>query len=333
MSRAAGPVLVTGGAGYIGAHTCKALAQAGFTPVSYDNLCAGHARAVKWGPLELGDIRDRARLDEVLARWRPSAVLHFAAHAYVGESVLDPGKYYSNNVSGSLTLLEAMRDHQISQLVFSSSCATYGVPDKLPITEDTAQRPINPYGATKLMTERMLADFGAAHGLRAVILRYFNAAGADPDGEIGEDHTPETHLVPLVLQAAAGLRPHVTVFGTDYDTPDGTCVRDYVHVSDLADAHVRALKALAAGAPSTACNLGNGRGFSVRAIIQAVERVTGRPVPVVTGERRAGDPATLISAAGKAAAELGWSPRYQDIDEIVRTAWNWQNRAEGQDSF
>ena len=303
-------VLVTGGAGYIGSHACKALARAGYLPIVYDNLSYGHEWAVKWGPFERGDILDRTRLDEVLARYRPDAVMHFAAFAYVGESVTDPGKYYRNNVVGSLTLLEAMRDLGITKIVFSSSCATYGLPDRLPISEDAPQRPINPYGASKLMVERMLADFGSAHGLVSTALRYFNAAGADPDGEIGEEHDPETHLIPLVLDAASGRRPHITIFGTDYDTPDGTCIRDYIHVADLAKAHVLALQAIEAGTSAHAYNLGNGRGFSVREVINSVERVTGLSVPAMLGERRAGDPAVLVSDASRARKMLSWQPEF-----------------------
>ena len=319
-------VLVTGGAGYIGSHACKALAIAGFTPVAYDNLEHGHAEAVRWGPLELGDLADRARLDAVIAQHRPVAAMHFAAYAYVGESVTDPGKYYRNNVVGSLSLLEALRDHGIRACVFSSTCATYGVPQQLPLTEDHPQQPINPYGASKRMVERMLADFDAAHGLRSMSLRYFNAAGADPDGETGEGHDPETHLIPLVLDAAAGKRPHITVFGTDYATPDGTCVRDYIHVSDLADAHVLALRALLEGAATTAYNLGNGQGFSVREVIDCAQRVTGREVPAVLGPRRAGDPPTLVGDATRIRRELGWSPRLADLDTIIATAWRWHTR-------
>jgi len=237
-------ILVTGGAGYIGSHTCKILAQEEYQPIAFDNLSSGHTWAAKWGPLEQGDILDRAALDRVIEKYSPSACLHFAAFAYVGESVTDPGKYYRNNVVGSLTLLEALRDHGVDKFVLSSTCATYGVPDRVPLDETLTQAPINPYGATKLMVERMLADFHVAHQLRSVALRYFNASGADPDCEIGEDHNPETHLVPLVLDAACGDRDVITVFGTDYDTPDGTCVRDYIHVTDLAKAHVLALKAL-----------------------------------------------------------------------------------------
>jgi UDP-arabinose 4-epimerase len=322
-------VLVTGGAGYIGSHACKILAQEGYQPVAFDNLSSGHAWATRWGPLEQGDILDRAALDRAIEKHRPTACVHFAAFAYVGESVSDPGKYYRNNVVGSLTLLEALRDHGVDQFVFSSTCATYGVPDRIPIDETLTQTPINPYGATKLMVERMLADFQAAHQLRSVALRYFNAAGADPDVEIGEDHDPETHLVPLVLDAACGDRDNITVFGTDYETPDGTCVRDYVHVTDLAKAHVLALKALEQGLTHRAFNLGNGNGYSVREVIASVERVTGRTVPVKLGEKRAGDPARLISDSTRAATELKWTPHITQLDDIISTAWEWhQKRAQ-----
>ena len=319
-------VLVTGGAGYIGSHTCKSLRRAGYLPVVYDNFVHGNEWAVRWGPLERGDILDRGRLDEVFEKYMPDAVVHFAAFAYVGESVTCPRKYYRNNVVGSLTLLEAMRDHGTSDIVFSSTCATYGVPEAFPIPEQTEQRPINPYGASKLMVERILVDFGAAYATKSIILRYFNAAGADPDNEIGEDHDPETHLIPLVLDAASGRRKNVSVFGADYPTPDGTCVRDYIHVSDLAEAHVNALQALFARKRSEVYNLGNGRGFSVNEVINSVERVTGLEVPVVFGERRVGDPASLVSDASKAREELGWRPRITEIDEIVRTAWAWHQR-------
>jgi UDP-arabinose 4-epimerase len=320
-------VLVTGGAGYIGSHACKALARAGFLPIVYDSLVYGHASAVKWGPLERGDIADRGRLDQVIRQYRPAAVMHFAAYTYVGESVADPGKYYRNNAVGSLSLLEAARDHGISRFVFSSTAATYGLPAVLPIREDTPQAPVNPYGTSKLIVEHMLHDFRAAHGLASIALRYFNAAGADPDREIGEDHTPETHLIPLILDAAAGRRPNVTVFGTDYGTPDGTCIRDYVHVSDLAEAHVLALRALESGSLRPAYNLGNGNGFSVREVIRTAEHVTGRRVPVVEAGRREGDPSVLISDASLARAELEWRPAITDFEQIVRTAWAWHQRS------
>jgi UDP-arabinose 4-epimerase len=319
-------VLVTGGAGYIGSHTCKMLAQQGYLPVVFDNFSSGHEWAAKWGPIERGDVLDRSALDRAIQKYQPSACLHFAAFAYVGESVADPGKYYRNNVVGSLTLLEALKDHGVVNFVLSSTCATYGVPTGLPIDEAMPQAPINPYGASKLMVERILADFHAAHGLRSVALRYFNAAGADPDVQIGEDHDPETHIVPLVLDAAVGDRDTITVFGTDYETPDGTCIRDYIHVTDLANAHVLALKALEQGLGHRAFNLGNGQGYSVREVIASVERVTGRRVPVKLGDRRPGDPARLISNSARAAKELQWSPRFVDLDEIIATAWAWHQR-------
>jgi UDP-arabinose 4-epimerase len=314
-------VLVTGGAGYIGSHACKALAHAGFRPLAYDNLVYGHAAAVRWGPVELGDIQDRRRLNEVIALHKPVAVMHFAAFAYVGESVGDPGKYYRNNVAGSLTLLEAARDHGVNKFVFSSSCATYGVPASSPISEDSAQQPINPYGASKLMVERMLQDFDRAHGLRYATLRYFNAAGADAEGEIGEDHHPETHLIPLALQAALAGAPELAIFGTDYPTPDGTAIRDYIHVTDLAEAHVLALKDLLAGGSSTALNLGTGAGHSVREVVQMVESVGGRKVPVRLAERRAGDPPELVADPRRAMIRLGWKPIHSGLREIVESAW------------
>jgi UDP-arabinose 4-epimerase len=319
-------ILVTGGAGYIGSHACKALSKAGYRPIAYDNLSFGHEWAAKWGPLERGDILDRSRLDEVLKQYEPIAVLHFAAFTYVGESVADPGKYYRNNVAGSLTLLEAMRDRNIGTIVFSSTAATYGIPDAAPIREDAPQRPINPYGASKLMVERMIQDFAVAHKLKFTMLRYFNASGADPDNQIGEDHTPETHLIPLALDAAAGRRPNLTVFGSDYDTPDGTCVRDYIHVTDLAAAHICALEALKGGRPSAAYNLGNGLGASVQEVIDTAQRVTGVPIPVVRGERRPGDPGTLITDSSKAQQELGWIPAITDLSQIIGTAWAWHQR-------
>lgn len=319
-------VLVTGGAGYIGSHACKALAQAGHTPVTYDNMIYGHEWAVRWGPLERGDIGDRHRLDQVMRQYQPDSVMHFAALAYVGESVEDPGKYYRNNVAGTLTLLESMRDHGVDKIIFSSTCATYGEPSVVPITEEEPQSPINPYGASKLMVERMLQDFGVAHGLRSAALRYFNAAGADPGGETGEDHDPETHLIPLVLDAAAGKRARITVFGNDYDTPDGTCIRDYIHVTDLADAHVLALERLHHRGGFSAYNLGNGAGYSVQEVIDTSRAVTGRQVSVDIGSRRPGDPPRLVGDASRARRELGWEARYADLPTIIETAWRWARR-------
>lgn len=317
-------ILVTGGAGYIGSHTCKALHQAGYTPVTYDNLVYGHENAVKWGPLEKGDLLDGKRLDQVFEIYHPSAVMHFAAYAYVGESIVKPGKYYRNNVVGSLTLLEAMRDHRVDKLVFSSTCATYGIPDNLPITEEQAQNPINPYGSSKLMIERMLRDFDVAHNLKSISLRYFNAAGADPELETGEEHDPETHLIPLLLDVALGDRPHITIFGDDYETDDGTCIRDYIHVADLASAHLLALKKLESPTETTAYNLGNGKGFSVWEVINVVRDITGKDIPVRIGPRRVGDPPRLVGDASRMKRELNWTPELNDLATIVETAWEWR---------
>lgn len=318
------PILVTGGAGYIGSHTCKALAQAGYLPVVYDNLVHGHEWAVRWGPLERGELLDGARLAAAIARYRPVAVIHFAAYAYVGESVQDPARYYGNNVGGTLSLLAALRAGGVERLVFSSSCATYGIPERLPIDERHPQRPVNPYGHSKQMIEQVLRDYAAAYDLRSIALRYFNAAGADPEGEIGEDHCPETHLIPLVLRAARDPGAPVSIHGTDYPTPDGTCIRDYIHVADLADAHLRALAALERGAETAAYNLGTGRGHSVREIMAAARRVTGRTIALIEGPRRAGDPPELVADATLAGAELGWTPRFTAIDAIIETAWRWE---------
>ena len=320
-------ILVTGGAGYVGAHACKALAARGLTPVTFDNLVYGHEQAVRWGPLERGDIADRARLDEVIAKYRPAAVMHFAAFTYVGESVADPGKYYRNNVAGSLTLLEAMRDHGVGKLVFSSTAAVYGIPDGVPIAEDAVKAPINPYGETKWMIECVLRDFQVAHNIKSVALRYFNAAGADPDGEIGELHEPESHLIPLALDAVAGRGKALTVFGDDYPTPDGTCIRDYIHVADLAEAHVLALAALDGFDGPRAFNLGTGQGVSVREVLEAVERATGTAVPHSIGPRRPGDPAELVADSSLAQRELGWRPGISDMDSIATTAWSWHRQA------
>lgn len=316
-------VLVTGGAGYIGSHTCKALARAGFVPVTYDNLSRGHEWAVKWGPLEKGDIADKERLKSVIARHRPVAVLHFAAYAYVGESMGAPGLYYRNNVVGTLGLVEALQETGVDKLVFSSSCAVYGIPAHLPISEEQTKTPINPYGAGKLMVERMLKDFTEAHGLRLITLRFFNAAGADPDCEIGEVHEPETHLIPLVLNVASGLTSQVVVRGDDYSTPDGSCIRDYVHVADLADAHVLALLRLLAGGASATYNLGAGTGYSVREVIRVAQRVTECTIPAFFGPRRTGDPPILIADPNKAIEELGWAAKRSSLDRQITDAWRW----------
>jgi UDP-arabinose 4-epimerase len=319
-------ILVTGGAGYVGSMACKLIAKAGDQPVVFDNLARGHRWAVKWGPLEEGDLADRARLAEVLRKHKPEAVMHFAAFAYVGESVEQPALYYRNNVVGSLNLLEAMRDCGVGRLIFSSSCATYGEPRQLPIDEGHPQQPVSPYGAGKLAAEEMLHGFDRAHGLRFVSLRYFNAAAADPEGEIGEDHQPETHLIPLALHAASGRQPQLRIFGRDYPTPDGTCVRDYIHVHDLAEAHLLALKRLEQGGESDAYNLGNGQGFSVQQVVAAVEKTTGRRVPIADAPRRAGDPPMLISDSAKAIRELGWKPRYGALEVQIEHAWKWHQR-------
>jgi UDP-arabinose 4-epimerase len=316
-------VLVTGGAGYIGSHACKALARAGHYPIVYDNLSRGHRDLVRWGTLELGDLTDGPRLREVLGLYRPEAVMHFAAFAHVEESVKSPGVYYGNNVLGTLSLLEAMRECGPDLMVFSSSCATYGLPVQLPIEEDHPQNPINPYGAGKLMVERMLRDFEAAYGLRWMSLRYFNAAGADPEGETGEVHDHETHAIPLAIFAALGRTPAFRLYGTDYPTPDGSPVRDYIHVTDLASAHLACLMRLSRGGQSMALNLGTGSGTSVLEIVKAVERVSQRPVPLIHCQRRPGDPHALVASGDRARAVLGWRPSYLNIDDIVTTAWNW----------
>jgi UDP-arabinose 4-epimerase len=316
-------VLVTGGAGYIGSHTAKQLAAEGFTPIVLDNISTGHADAVRWGRLIEGDLGDRDLLRRVFRENRIDGVIHFAASAYVGESVRHPRAYFQNNVVKSLALFEEMIDAGIDQLVFSSSCATYGVPDTLPITEGQAQRPVNPYGESKLFVERALHAFGQAYGLRSVALRYFNAAGADPDGELGELHDPETHLVPLAIGAALGLGPALDVYGTDYATPDGTAVRDFIHVSDLASAHVAALRYLEFGGASTCLNLGTGHGHSVREVISTVEEVANRPVPSRDRGRRPGDPPILVADAALAREVLGWQPKYDQLRDIVDTAWSW----------
>ncbi len=319
-------VLVCGGAGYIGSHVNKMLNLMGCETVVFDNLVYGHREAVKWGAFVEGDLKDPEAIEAVFEKYPIEAVMHFAAYAYVGESVLDPEKYYFNNVCCTLNLLRAMRKHGCGKIIFSSTCATYGEPERMPITEDMPQKPINPYGASKLMVERIFRDYSAAYGLKAVALRYFNAAGADPEGEIGEDHTPETHLIPLVLDAAAGKRPDIKVFGTDYPTRDGSCIRDYIHVEDLASAHVLALKYLEKGGETDFFNLGNEKGTSVLEVIQAVRKVTGKDFTVTLTDRRAGDPAALVGSSEKAKKVLGWAPKYADIETIVRHAWKWHCR-------
>ncbi len=316
-------VLVTGGAGYIGAHACKVLAHAGFTPVVFDNLATGWQAAVRFGPFVQGDLLDRAALDAAFAQYRPVAVMHFAALSLVGESVTNPGKYWRVNVGGSLNLIEAAVAAGCGRFVFSSTCATYGDHDGVVLDEDTPQRPINSYGATKRAIEDMLGHFGTSHGLHHVIFRYFNVAGADPDGEVGERHDPETHLIPLMLEAIDGQRAGLTLHGTDYPTPDGTCIRDYVHVMDLAEAHVLGLQYLLDGKGSRVFNLGTGHGFSVRQVIDHARIVTNRPVPVTEGPRRAGDAAALVSGSGRAAAELGWTPNRSTLPQMIADAWRW----------
>lgn len=313
-------ILVTGGAGYIGSHTCKKLASMGYAPVVFDNLSTGHADNVRWGPLWEGDIRDRAALAACIGEQRPQAVIHFAASAYVGESMVDPDLYYHNNVGGMISLLSVIRGESALPVVFSSSCATYGAPKALPISEQTPQQPINPYGYSKLIGERMLADFKRAYGQRYVALRYFNAAGADPDGELAERHDPETHLIPRALMAAAGRIPALEIFGDDYDTPDGTCLRDYVHVADLAEAHVLALRHLERGGASLCANIGAGRPSSIRDILEAVEAVTGRVAPHVFKPRREGDPAELCADPTRAREILGFVARRSDLATIIADA-------------
>jgi UDP-arabinose 4-epimerase len=316
-------VLIVGGAGYIGSQTAKAVAAAGLDPVVFDNLVYGHEWAVKWGPLVRGDLADRPLLTDVMKQHRVDAVIHFAAYAYVGESVTNPRKYFGNNVTGSLNLLDAMLDAGVRDVVFSSTCATYGEPQRVPISEDHPQNPVNPYGETKLAVEKMLHWYAQAYGIRYAALRYFNAAGADPDGEVGETHAPETHLIPLAIEAALGTG-ELAIFGTDYPTPDGTAIRDYIHVADLADAHLRALAKLRDGTPSLRLNLGTGQGQSVRAVIAAVSRVTGKSVRTREVGRRAGDPPALVADARQAGAALGWKPRYPELDTIVEHAVRWR---------
>lgn len=319
-------ILIVGGAGYIGSHINKRLVQEGYRTVVYDNLARGHRESVKWGMLEIGDLADTERLEEVFRKYEIEVVFHFAAYAYVGESVSHPSEYYNNNVVNTIHLLDMMKKYNVQNIIFSSSCATYGVPEKMPITEDMPQRPINPYGASKLMIEHILKDYQSAYGIRYCCLRYFNAAGADPDGEIGENHIPETHLIPLVLAAAADERTCIKVFGTDYPTRDGSCIRDYVHVSDLADAHVKAMVYLNDGGESISLNLGNGNGSSVLEIIQAAEKVTGKKIRTVIEKRRVGDPPILVGSAKRAKEILGWKPKYGEIETILLHAWKWYQK-------
>ncbi|NIY71498.1 UDP-glucose 4-epimerase GalE [Marivivens donghaensis] len=316
-------VLVTGGAGYIGSHACKALRAAGFTPVTFDNLITGWQDAVKFGPFEQGDLLDRPRLDEVFAKYKPVAVMHFAALSQVGESMKDPGAYWRNNVVGSLNLIEAAVAANCMQFVFSSTCATYGEQDGVTLDENCVQEPINAYGASKRAIEDILENFEQSHGLRSVIFRYFNVAGGDPEGEVGEFHRPETHLIPLMLDAIDGKRAALTVFGTDYDTPDGTCIRDYVHVCDLVDAHVLGVKWLEDGKQSRVFNLGTGSGFSVREVIAYSAEVTNKEVPIVEGDRRPGDATKLVSGSSRAIEELGWTPQRSTLKTMITDAWRW----------
>ncbi|MCA0042088.1 UDP-glucose 4-epimerase GalE [Celeribacter litoreus] len=316
-------VLVTGGAGYIGSHACKALRAAGYTPVTFDNLSTGWEDAVKFGPFEKGDLLDRARLDEIFAKHKPVAVMHFAAYSQVGESMQDPAKYWRNNVIGSLTLIEATVAAGCKNFVFSSTCATYGDQDNVVLNEDSVQLPINSYGASKRAIEDILDNFGDAFGLNHVIFRYFNVAGSDPETEVGEFHQPETHLIPLMLDAIAGKRDALTIFGTDYDTPDGTCIRDYVHVCDLVDAHVLGLKWLEEGKGSRVFNLGTGKGFSVREVVDQSRAVTNKEVPYVEGDRRPGDCTKLVSGSERAMNELGWEPHRSNLKQMIADAWAW----------
>jgi UDP-glucose 4-epimerase len=316
-------ILVTGGAGYIGSHTLRSLRAAGHDDFVYDSLEKGHRAAVQGYPLIEATLQNQTRLELALREHGISAVVHFAAYIEAGESVRDPGRYFANNTAGTLSLLRAMVACDVKQIVFSSTAAVYGEPERVPIVEDDRKHPTNAYGLSKWMVEEMLDWFHSAHGMRSVRLRYFNAAGADPNGEIGEDHRPETHVIPLILQVALGKRERIAIFGDDYDTPDGTCIRDYIHVCDLAEAHVRALNALEQGTEQEAYNVGNGSGFSVREVIDVAREVSGHPIPAIVQPRRPGDPARLVAGSERLKNELGWSPRFPDLHMIVRTAWEW----------
>ncbi len=319
-------ILVVGGAGYIGSHMCKHLSKHGYLPVVLDNLSRGHEKAVKWGPFIEGSISDRNILKRVFSAHRIDAVMHYAAYCYVGESVTDPSMYYQNNLGDTICLLSAMVEAEVKKIVFSSSCAVYGEPKEIPITENHPQNPINPYGRTKYMVEQVLDDFKYAYGVESVSLRYFNAAGADPEGELGEDHNPETHLIPLTIQAAAGKREEIRIYGNDYPTRDGTCIRDYIHVEDLAESHLLALKRLLSGKGGGIYNLGNGVGYSVREVIDITKRITGKYIKDRVADRRDGDPAVLVGSSDKAKIELGWKPRIPDLESIVKTAWHWHQK-------
>jgi UDP-glucose 4-epimerase len=318
-------ILVAGGAGYIGAHTCLDLYNKGFKPIVYDNLSNGHAEFVKWGPLEKGDIRDRAKLDQTLRKYCPLAIVHFAAAIEVGESVRDPGSFYENNVGGTITLLRAAQAAGIDKIVFSSTCATYGIPSLIPMNEAHPQFPINPYGRSKLIVEQILKDLDLYQGFRSIILRYFNAAGADPEGRIGECHSPETHAIPIAIETALGRRPHFQVLGRDYETRDGSCVRDFVHVLDLADAHTRAVQHLLNNGASHALNLGTGCGTTVLELLETVQQVVGKRFDIKYGPRREGDSPALVADNALAKQIIGWSPRH-DLKSIIDTAWNWHSK-------
>ncbi len=332
MSEPKSTILVTGGAGYIGSHAVLALKEAGYEVLIFDNLEYGHQELVETVlgvELVKGDTRDRASIDRVFATHKIDAVMHFAAYIAVGESVAEPGMYYQNNVVGSLNLLEAMTAAGVNKFVFSSTSAVYGIPQYTPIVEEHPFAPISPYASSKLMVENILSDFDTAHGLKSVRFRYFNAAGADPSGRLGEDHTPETHLIPLILLTALGKREHISVYGTDYPTPDGTCIRDYIHVHDLAAAHVLGLKYLLEGGESQVFNLGNGNGFSVREVIETAKQVTGKEIKVVYGDRRAGDPSILVGSSDRVRSVLGWKPTYPDLQNIIAHAWQWHQKRHG----
>ena len=322
-----GCVFVTGGGGYIGSHACKLLALSGYTPVAVDNLATGWQEAVKFGPFEQVDLLDREALDAAFSRYAPEAVMHFAAFSDVGESARDPAKYWHNNVTGALTLLEAMRAADCGSLVFSSTCAVYGNADGVLLNEEAPIRPLNAYGASKAAIEAMIADYAAAHGLSATVFRYFNVAGADPEGEVGEFHRPETHLVPRILDAIAGAMPSLSIYGTDYDTPDGTCVRDYIHVTDLVEAHLLGLQSAPGPGGVRTYNLGTGRGFSVHEVIEAAMAVTGRDATIVEGPRRPGDAVSLVSGSTRAEAELGWTPKRSEVETMIEDAWRWHQGA------